>query len=111
LSSFGGFSGSGWRGSTITLSVRDTAAARFPFSRGWVGALPQARSSKVRAADSRAPAGASAWLMISTSTSIAVVLCARASALMSSGIFVSTVIMKNQMAVFLERINRAATWR
>jgi len=90
-------------------SLCGTPTVEFPFSGGCAATLPQARSSKVRAADSRAPAGASAWLMISTSTAIAILLCARASTLMSSGISVSTVIMKKQMAVFLERINCRAT--
>jgi hypothetical protein len=92
-------------------SLCNTPAAEFPFSGGCVATLPQPRSSNARAADSRAPAGASAWFMISASTAITALPCARANTLMSSGIFVSTVTMKNQMAVFPERINRTATWR
>jgi len=67
--------------------------------------LPQPRSSKARAADTRIAAGASAQVMISASAAIAALLRARASAAMSSGISVSSVIMRNEMAVFGGEIN------
>jgi hypothetical protein len=81
---------------STTTVVCVTGAAPVSSFAGPVAALLQPRSSKARAADSRAPAGASAWVMISTSTAIAALLCARASAVMSVGISGSPVIMKNQ---------------
>jgi hypothetical protein len=69
--------------------------------------LPKPRSSKVFAAEIRADAGASALFMISASTSIAAMACARANCFMSmsSSMSFSSVIVRKKVRVWRAAIN------
>jgi len=90
-----GISSPGRLGSMITLSTGGMGS-RFPSSGACVPTLPQARSSRALAADTRTPAGWSVSFMIWAKVSIAASACWRAralSALMFAGTSVSFVFM------------------